>query len=218
VRGLRSEVRAPAGRRRPAWRPRYILSGGVALFTAAGLNPMLAWRWDIELPIRSPLDERTREGDDHPARLFLRFATDRGEKRALEVIWGNRLKPGEYKYIGNFPHFVADAGDDRVGRSWRLGRSPHRIACPTSNDGKARPHRLEAKLIRRQELSRVRAKRAHSRRRANLAMSMTTLEWEPAPISLAPSVARTANSICRPSTFVTSASAVTRRPTGVAAR
>src|SRR5260370_19504986 len=56
--------------------------------------PMLAWRWYIELPIRSPLDERTREGDDHPARLFLRFATDRGEKRAMEVVWGNRLKPG----------------------------------------------------------------------------------------------------------------------------
>jgi homoserine acetyltransferase len=37
--------------------------------------PMLAWRWYIELPIRSPLDERTREGDDHPARLFLRFLT-----------------------------------------------------------------------------------------------------------------------------------------------
>src|SRR5215469_6577784 len=35
--------------------------------------PMLVWRWFIELPIRSPLDERTREGDDHPARLFLRF-------------------------------------------------------------------------------------------------------------------------------------------------
>jgi hypothetical protein len=33
--------------------------------------PMLAWRWYIELPIRSPLDERTREGDDH--------LTDRGE-------------------------------------------------------------------------------------------------------------------------------------------
>jgi hypothetical protein len=45
--------------------------------------PMLAWRWYIELPIRSPLDERTREGDDHPARLFLRFTTDRGEKRAM---------------------------------------------------------------------------------------------------------------------------------------
>jgi hypothetical protein len=68
------------------------------------------------LPIRSPLDERTREGDDHPARLFLRFLTDRGEKRAMEVIWGNRLKPGDYKYIGGFPHFVANAGEDRVGR------------------------------------------------------------------------------------------------------
>ena len=78
--------------------------------------PMLAWRWYIELPIRSPIDERTREGDDHPARLFLRFVTDGGEKRAMEVIWGNRLNPGEYKYIGGFPHFVADAGDHRVGR------------------------------------------------------------------------------------------------------
>ena len=78
--------------------------------------PMLAWRWFIELPIHSPLDERTREGDDHPARLFLRFVTERGEKRAMEVIWGNKLKPGDYKYIGGFPHFVADAGDDRVGR------------------------------------------------------------------------------------------------------
>jgi hypothetical protein len=77
--------------------------------------PMLAWRWYIELPIRSPLDERTREGDDHPARLFLRFETDRGEKRAMEVIWGNLLKPGDYKYIGGFPHFVADAGDNRIG-------------------------------------------------------------------------------------------------------
>ena len=70
----------------------------------------------VELPIRSPLDERTREGDDHPARLFLRFITDHGEKRAMEVIWGNRLKPGDYKYIGGFPHFVADAGDDRLGQ------------------------------------------------------------------------------------------------------
>jgi hypothetical protein len=39
------------------------------------------------LPIRSPIDERTREGDDHPARLFLWFITDRGDKRAMEVIW-----------------------------------------------------------------------------------------------------------------------------------
>src|SRR5437762_14127759 len=73
----------------------------------------------------SPLDERTREGDDHPARLFLRFLTDRGGKRAMEVIRGNRLKPGDYKFIGSFPHFVADAGDDRVG-NWLDERSEER--------------------------------------------------------------------------------------------
>jgi len=93
--------------------------------------PMLAWRWYIELPIRSPLDERTREGDDHPARLFLRFVTDRAEKRAMEVIWGNRLNPGEYKYIGGFPHFVADAGDDRVGAGLTR-RSTSRASMPRS--------------------------------------------------------------------------------------
>jgi hypothetical protein len=54
--------------------------------------------------------------DDHPARLFPRFLTDRGDKRAMEVIWGNRLKAVDYKYISGFPRFVADGGDDRVGR------------------------------------------------------------------------------------------------------
>jgi hypothetical protein len=34
----------------------------------------------------------------------------------MEVIWGNRLRAGDYKYIRGFPHFVADGGDDRVGR------------------------------------------------------------------------------------------------------
>jgi hypothetical protein len=87
--------------------------------TSISISPpirSLFGRWYIELPIRSPLDERTREGDDHPARLFLRFLTDRGDTRAMAVIWGNRLKAGDYKYIGGFPHFVADAGEDRVGR------------------------------------------------------------------------------------------------------
>jgi hypothetical protein len=37
-------------------------------------------------------------------------------RSAMEVIWGNRLKSGDYKYIGGFPHFVADAGEERTGR------------------------------------------------------------------------------------------------------
>jgi len=45
----------------------------------------------------------------------LRFLTDRDEKGAMEVIWGNRLQTGDFKYPRSFPHFVADAGDERVG-------------------------------------------------------------------------------------------------------
>jgi hypothetical protein len=68
--------------------------------------------------IRASVDRSLIAGgpDDHPARPFLRFLTDRGERPAMEVIGGNRLKPGDYKYIGSFPHFVADAGEDRVGK------------------------------------------------------------------------------------------------------
>lgn len=80
--------------------------------------PVLRWRWFIERPIVTPLDERTREGDDHPARLFLTLATGKGERRAFEIIWGNRLRRGETKYIGTFPHYVADGGDANVG-TWR---------------------------------------------------------------------------------------------------
>jgi hypothetical protein len=39
--------------------------------------------------------ERTREGDDHPARLFLVFRTPTGEERRMEIIWGNELKAGD---------------------------------------------------------------------------------------------------------------------------
>ena len=117
--------------------------------------PMLAWRWYIELPISSPLDERTREGDDHPARLFLRFVTDRGEKRAMEVIWGNRLKPGEYKYIGGFPHFVADAGGG-TGRplARREDRPRSRLCRDLEGRGAGAPGRYRRVLRQRRHAHR----------------------------------------------------------------
>jgi len=78
----------------------------------------LIWRWYIEQPIESPLDEHAREEDDHPARLFLVFRTAAGEERRMEIIWGNKLKAGDYKYVGGFPHYVADGGDEKI-RQWR---------------------------------------------------------------------------------------------------
>jgi hypothetical protein len=78
--------------------------------------PILAWRWYIEQPIKSPIDERTEAGDDHPARLFLTFESAGGDTRSMEIIWGNRLHAGDFKFIGDFPHYVANGGDQHVGQ------------------------------------------------------------------------------------------------------
>lgn len=91
------------------------------LFRAVDIDlqqyPRLAWRWYVERPIESAADELTREGDDHPARLFVAFRTDRGEARNMEIIWGNKvLKAGDVKYIGTFPHYVANGGNANVGK------------------------------------------------------------------------------------------------------
>lgn len=79
--------------------------------------PKLAWRWYIEQPIEAETSELTHEGDDHPARLFITFRTAAGEARSMEIIWGNKLlKAGDVKYLGTFPHYVANGGAANVGR------------------------------------------------------------------------------------------------------
>ncbi|MEX2470407.1 MAG: DUF3047 domain-containing protein [Pseudohongiellaceae bacterium] len=80
--------------------------------------PLLSWDWLIEDPIDSSRDETTAAGDDHPARLFIRFSNDSGRRRALEIIWGNELQAGDYKTINGFPHYVANGGDGNIGRWW----------------------------------------------------------------------------------------------------
>ncbi|MFT7674728.1 MAG: hypothetical protein ACI845_003145 [Gammaproteobacteria bacterium] len=45
--------------------------------------PRLSWRWLVETPIISGFDEATEDGDDHPARLYLRL----DDKTATEIIW-----------------------------------------------------------------------------------------------------------------------------------
>lgn len=79
----------------------------------------LKWRWLVEQPITSQLDERTSEGDDHPVRLFLGFADSTGKAHHAEIIWSNgALARGDWKLIGEFVHFVADGGDANIGQ-WR---------------------------------------------------------------------------------------------------
>jgi len=85
--------------------------------------PRLSWDWYIEQPIETTLDELTTAGDDHPARLYLKFQAATGDEHALEIIWGNHtLKAGDWKYLKSFwrsqafPHFVANGGGANAGR------------------------------------------------------------------------------------------------------
>ena len=85
--------------------------------------PMLGWDWFVEQPIASEVDETTKAGDDHPARLYLKFSSVKGETHAMEIIWGNRrLRAGDWKYLDSFwsnnrfPHYVARGGNENAGR------------------------------------------------------------------------------------------------------
>jgi len=94
-----------------------------------GVRPVLAWRWYIEQGIASAADERTHDGDDHPARLFLAFRTGAGEERRMEIVWGNRIDaPGTIYRIKKFPHFVADGGEAHV-HQWRNETVDLATAC-----------------------------------------------------------------------------------------
>ena len=110
----------------------------------------LSWQWFVETPIVSDLDEASKEGDDHPARLFLKFDDD----TATEIIWSNgQFAAGDAKVIGEFYHLVANGGGAAVGK-WQdqsvdlgtlykdaggVGQNPRLttlgIFCDTDNGG-----------------------------------------------------------------------------------
>ncbi len=82
----------------------------------------LTWQWFVEKGIESEVDEATREGDDHPARFMVVFASPDGDRHRMEIIWGNRaFGAGDYKYVGSFPHYVANGRRENIGR-WHRER------------------------------------------------------------------------------------------------
>lgn len=107
-------------------------AGGSMLFRFVDVPlaeyPVLHWQWLIEQPVVTNIDERTVAGDDHPARIYLRFADAEGEEHALELIWGNRhLAAGDWLHLGflfglvEFPHYVVNGGEAQA-RRWHRER------------------------------------------------------------------------------------------------
>jgi hypothetical protein len=78
--------------------------------------PVITWKWRVE-KILEDVDERTKEGDDHPIRLFFVFEPDESQQsiwfrlkrwlyldrihghpfggRFIEYVWSSHLKSGE---------------------------------------------------------------------------------------------------------------------------
>ncbi|MEP3846705.1 MAG: DUF3047 domain-containing protein [Paracoccaceae bacterium] len=78
--------------------------------------PFLHWQWKVTKPIESDVDEASKEGDDHPVRLFLVFSNESGDRNAMEIIWSNKkYAPGDYKIIGDFYHYVANGLNENIG-------------------------------------------------------------------------------------------------------
>ena len=78
--------------------------------------PTLSWDWKITQPIVSDIDEATKDGDDHPARFFLVFSNQNGDRKAMEIIWSNqKYAIGDYKIIGEFHHYVANGLNENTG-------------------------------------------------------------------------------------------------------
>lgn len=82
--------------------------------------PFLNWQWRVDETIVSEADPASRAGDDHPARLYVRFITEQGAARNMEIIWSNEKKAGEYKFLDSdqFPHYVARGGDENLQQWW----------------------------------------------------------------------------------------------------
>ena len=110
------------------------------LFRAVDIDlaayPMLAWRWFIELPIKSPLDERTREGRRSPD-AALSSVHHRSRREACDGgDLGQSAKPGTintsaaFRTLSPMPATIGSAAGSTRGSISsasmpRSGRMPH---------------------------------------------------------------------------------------------
>ncbi len=90
-----------------------------------GSTPILEWTWKITgtyAPLASgQVDERSRAGDDFPARIYVVFRNGPLPRDALAVnyIWSSRAPIGSYwpnPYQKNAVMMVVDSGDSRAGQ------------------------------------------------------------------------------------------------------
>ena len=86
-----------------------------------GKTPILHWTWKIE-QVLPGADERTRAGDDYPARVYVVFSQGMRfwRTRAINYVWSNRQPLGSSwpnAFVGNARMVAVESGSSRAG-SW----------------------------------------------------------------------------------------------------
>ena len=88
--------------------------------------PFLSWRWKIEDTIAAG-DERTKQGDDYAARVYVIFPHWFFPKtRTLNYIWANHLPAGEIlpnAYTGNAMMLAVASGPAQAGEWMQVRRN-----------------------------------------------------------------------------------------------
>lgn len=94
-----------------------------------GKTPILNWTWRID-NILAGADERTRAGDDYPARVYVVFSGGLmfWRTRAINYVWSNNQPAGSSwhnAFTGNARMIAVESGPDRVGRWVEERRNVH---------------------------------------------------------------------------------------------
>jgi len=82
------------------------------------MYPVLRWSWKIDGTIPNG-DERTKEGDDYAARVYVVFPSILFfQTKAINYIWANRLPKGESlpnAFTSNAMMVAVESGDEKAG-------------------------------------------------------------------------------------------------------
>lgn len=85
-----------------------------------GKTPILNWTWKVD-NILTGNDERTKAGDDYPARVYVVFSGGAmfWRTRAINYVWSNKQPTGSSwfnAFTSNAGMIAVESGGDRTGR------------------------------------------------------------------------------------------------------
>ena len=81
-------------------------------------------RWKVERCLDGSFDEKTRDGDDYAARVFVIYTSSflPWRTRAICYVWSSREPAGAAypnPYTGRVATIVLQSGDENAGESWK---------------------------------------------------------------------------------------------------